>query len=82
MSNVYVRKARAGVDSAGHDWAEDGAVVPVPYQHALVLVAISDGGFTIVEALSEDTASEVSPDTPPVPAGSRARGGRREAAAS
>jgi hypothetical protein len=46
---VPVRKARAGSDSAGYTWPEDGSVVDVEYEHALKLVKIPDGGFSIVE---------------------------------
>lgn len=47
---VHVRKARAGTDSAGHHWPEDGVVIEVDVEHALVLTRIPDGGFDIVEA--------------------------------
>jgi hypothetical protein len=46
---VSVRKAHAGSDSAGYTWPEDGSVIEVPYEHALLLAKIPDGGFTIVE---------------------------------
>jgi len=46
---VPVRKAHAGSDSAGNTWPEDGSVVDVEYEHALLLVKIPDGGFSIVE---------------------------------
>jgi hypothetical protein len=46
---VPVRKEVAGADSAGFVWPKDGAVVDVPYEHALLLVSIPDGGFSIVE---------------------------------
>lgn len=46
---VNVRKSHAGTDSAGHTWPTDGAVIAVPVEHALVLIRIPDGGFTIIE---------------------------------
>jgi hypothetical protein len=46
---VNVRKSHAGTDSAGHTWPTNGAVIEVPVEHALVLVRIPDGGFTIIE---------------------------------
>jgi hypothetical protein len=46
---VPVRKAHAGSDSAGYVWPEDNSVINVPYEHALLLVKIPDGGFSIVE---------------------------------
>lgn len=46
---IPVRKARSGSDSFGNVWAEDGSVVNVPYEQALVLARIPDGGFSIVE---------------------------------
>jgi hypothetical protein len=46
---VPVRKKYAGSDSAGNVWPEDGSVIEVPYEHALLLVKIPDGGFSIDE---------------------------------
>lgn len=46
---VPVRKAQAGSDSAGNVWPEDGSVIDVDYEHALLLVKIPDGGFSIAE---------------------------------
>lgn len=43
---VHIRKARAGNDSYGNEWPEDGAVVEVPVEQAAVLMAIPDGGFS------------------------------------
>lgn len=43
---VHIRKARAGNDSFGNSWDEDGAVVDVPVEQAAVLMAIPDGGFS------------------------------------
>lgn len=43
---VHIRKARAGNDSFGNEWAEDDAVVDVPVEQAAVLMAIPDGGFS------------------------------------
>jgi len=55
---VLVRKAQAGSDSAGNTWPEDGSVVDVEYEHALKLVKIPDGGFSIVEPEEELPARE------------------------
>jgi hypothetical protein len=49
MAVINVRKARAGTDSAGHRWPADGAVIPVPVEHALALTQIPDGGFSIID---------------------------------
>ena len=50
---VPVRKAQAGSDSAGNVWPEDGSVIDVDYEHALLLVKIPDGGFSIAEPEEE-----------------------------
>lgn len=55
----HVRKARAGSDSHGHIWPEDGAVVEVPGEVATSLLAIPDGGFTL--------AAEPEPEPEPEP---------------
>jgi hypothetical protein len=62
-----IRKDRAGNDSLGHSWPEDGAVVDMPHEEAEALLAIPDGGFTLVvppdeEAGPEDPDSEVNPE--------------------
>ena len=49
MSTVHLKKARAGSDSRGNVWPEDGAVIEVDYDHALVLLAIPDGGFSVAD---------------------------------
>lgn len=56
MPTVPLRKAKAGADSFGHTWPEDGAVVEVDYEQALTLMAIPDGGFTVAEAEPEAAA--------------------------
>lgn len=61
MSTVHLRKARAGSDSWGHSWPEDGAVTEVDYDQALVLLAIPDGGFSVVDTPQPEPSSE--PDT-------------------
>lgn len=45
---VRLRKEKAGSDSFGHVWAEDGAIVAVPHDQAVELLAIPGGGFTAV----------------------------------
>lgn len=59
---LHVSKARAGSSSLGFTWDADGAVVEVPDEVAAELVAIPDGGFTIVSA--PDGESEVAPADP------------------
>lgn len=61
---VPVRKAYAGSDSHGHVWPEDGAVVHMDYDLAMELVAIPDGGFSVVELEEEDgkTVEEPAPE--------------------
>lgn len=60
--DVRVHKAQAGADSFGNTWPEDGSVVPVPYEQAVILLAIQDGGFSIV-----DTPAEPEPEGDPEP---------------
>lgn len=92
MSTVHLRKARAGSDSWGHVWPEDGAVAEVDYDQALILLAIPDGGFTVVDnpepepepsdggTEETDEVSEVAPepepDASPDPKPAPRRGGR------
>jgi hypothetical protein len=59
MSTVPLRKAKAGADSFGHTWPEDGSVVGVDYDQALILMAIPDGGFSVAEAQPEAGPVEV-----------------------
>lgn len=63
MSTVPLRKRLAGSDSHGHVWPEDGAVVEVDYDHAMDLLAIPDGGFSVAdqpEDITPEPDSEVS----------------------
>lgn len=55
MSTVHLKKARAGSDSRGNVWPEDGAVIEVDYDHALTLLAIPDGGFSVVDNPEPET---------------------------
>lgn len=50
MTTLHLRKERAGGDSYGNQWDRDGAVVEVPRDQALVLLAIPDGDFAVVTA--------------------------------
>lgn len=59
--DVRVRKQHAGSVSTGHVWHEDGAVVTMPYEEALGLVAIPDAGFSIVPDEPEETDSDEQP---------------------
>lgn len=63
MSIVHLKKARAGSDSWGHSWPEDGSVVEVDYEQAMALLAIPDGGFSVVD--SPDPEPESSDDDKP-----------------
>lgn len=56
-----IRKDRAGNDSLGHTWDKDDAVVDMPHEEAEELLAIPDGGFTLVLPDSDD---EPKPDVP------------------
>jgi len=56
--DVNVRKTQAGADSFGNTWPEDGAVVPVPYDQAVILLAIPDGGFSVVDTPAEAAPAE------------------------
>ena len=48
MDTIHIRKARAGSTSGGRVWKHDGDVLELPYQEAVELLAIPDGGFTSV----------------------------------
>lgn len=56
--DVNVRKTQAGADSFGNTWPEDGAVVLVPYDQAVILLAIPDGGFSVVDTPAEAAPAE------------------------
>jgi hypothetical protein len=66
----HIRKALAGSDSYGHQWPEAGAVVEVTAEQAAELLAIPDGGFSLVtdespiveEPAAEPTDSVEEPD--------------------
>jgi hypothetical protein len=61
VSTVPLRKASAGADSFGHEWPEDGAVVEVDYDHAMALLAIPDGGFSVADQKDEPEIAEPDP---------------------
>jgi hypothetical protein len=68
--DVNVHKSQAGADSFGNTWPEDGAVVPVPYEQAVILLAIPDGGFSVVDTPADAELAEdpqVAPDPEPEP---------------
>ncbi len=46
---LHVRKDHAGSTTTGHHWPTDGAVLELPDEVALELVAIKDAGLTIVD---------------------------------
>lgn len=56
---VLLSKKRAGADSYGNVWPEDGAVIEVVDEQAAVLLAIPDGGFS--EAPVEEAAQPMPP---------------------
>ena len=58
----HVRKARAGSDSHGNLWAKDGAVVEVPGEVAAALLAIPDGGFSLVTEPEPEPVEEPAPE--------------------
>lgn len=61
---ALIRKARAGSDSFGHVWPEDGAVIEIddPDQIA-ALMAIDDAGFSEVTASHGDSDDSGSVDS-------------------
>jgi hypothetical protein len=64
-----IRKDRAGNDSLGHTWPEDGSVVDMPHEEAEELLAIPDGGFTLVAPSTDEPTDPEAPapddDDPP-----------------
>jgi hypothetical protein len=56
---VLLSKKRAGSDSYGNVWPDDGAVIEVADEQAAVLLAIPDGGFS--EAPVEEAAQPMLP---------------------
>lgn len=68
--DVPIRKAQAGSTSLGYTWPEDGAVVKVSPEDAVVLTGIPDGGFTVADdswAEPETPADDDPPQDPPAP---------------
>jgi hypothetical protein len=59
-----IRKERAGSDSFGNTWSEDGATVDVEAEHAAALLAIPDGGFSEVTPAGEDDGPGEPPQDP------------------
>ncbi|MFD1145972.1 hypothetical protein [Saccharothrix hoggarensis] len=59
---VLIVKKRAGGDSFGNRWEEDGAAVDVPPEQAAALLVIPDGGFS-EQAEPEAPAGDV-PEPP------------------
>lgn len=64
---MHLRRERAGSDSYGHVWPEDGSVVEVTEEQGLDLLAIPDGGFSRVEPATP-VAVETTPAEPETPA--------------
>lgn len=46
---MFLRKDVRGADSFGNCWDEDGAVVDVPDEQAVVLLDIPGAGFSVVD---------------------------------
>lgn len=68
----FLKKAIAGSDSFGNIWPEDGAVVEVDAEQAIVLLSIPDAGFSELDpdqiaALRASKAISESPE-PETPA--------------
>lgn len=63
---ALIRKQRAGSDSYGHTWPEDGAVVEIEDGEQIAsLVAIPDGGFSEVAPDADEEPEAPDPDDPP-----------------
>ena len=78
---VWVRKEQAGSDSFGNTWDAAGAVVDVPYDEAVELLSIKDGGFSEGTApVPADADGTADPDTDDDPDGPDANGGGTEPA--
>ncbi|NUP39522.1 MAG: hypothetical protein HOY76_21545 [Streptomyces sp.] len=60
-----IRKERAGNDSFGNSWPEDGAVVKVDPEHVPSLLAIEDGGFSEVTPATKETPEDPTPPEDP-----------------
>jgi hypothetical protein len=67
---VWIRKAHAGSDSFGNTWPTDGAVIDVPENEALALLAIPDAECSRATQPEREPASageDAAPaDAPPV----------------
>lgn len=61
---VLIRKSKAGADSFGNEWSEDGAVVDVDQDEARQLLAIADGGFSVADPDPEPELEAVVPEPP------------------
>lgn len=64
-----IRKERAGSDSFGNTWPEDGAVVDVDPEQVASLLAIPDGGFSEVtpQTKQDEEPDDSGPQTPTEP---------------
>lgn len=98
MTMIRVRKEHAG-DAAGrtdgvawsYDWPQDGAVLEVPYEVALEVLAIPHGGFSVADEESaqgedaETVIEEPAPDAPlseaPAPRAAKKTAAKKTAAA-
>jgi hypothetical protein len=60
---IFLRKEHAGSCNLGYSWPEDGSVVEVTPEHAVLLLAVPDGDFTAVAAPeSAEEPSDVAMD--------------------
>lgn len=62
---IPLRKEHAGSCNLGYTWPEDGSVVEVTPEHAVLLLAVPDGDFTAVDSAP---AAEATPEPESEPA--------------
>lgn len=60
----WLRKSTGGATVLGYTWRNDGDIVQVSYEHAVILLRIPDGGYSEVDPPT--TFSAVVHDTPVV----------------
>lgn len=63
---ISLRKEHAGSCNLGYTWPEDGSVVDVTPEHAVLLLAVPDGDFTVV---APEMRGEQGPELTDLPAG-------------
>ena len=55
---VLLRKERAGSCNLGYDWPTDGAEVEVTPEHARLLLAVPDGGYSVAAPSGSPKSTE------------------------